>query len=127
MILIPQEKIDQYSARGWWGTRTINAHFRANVAAHPDRPAVVDACNRRDFTDGAPRRLTYAELDADVARMAQVLLDQGLARDDLVVVQLPNGVEQYAVYLACARLGLVVSPVPVQYREHELGDRKSTV
>ena len=37
-----------------------------------------------------------------------------------IVVQLPNCVEQFAVYLACARLGLIVSPVPVQYREHEL-------
>ena len=35
-------------------------------------------------------------------------------------MQLPNGVEQFVIYLACARLGIVVSPVPTQYREHEL-------
>ena len=120
MILVPQEKIDSYSARSWWGTRTLDEHFRANVAAHPNREAVVDAANRMEFTDGAPRRRTYAKLDAEVARMAQVLLDHGLARDDIIIVQLPNGIEQYVVYLACARLGLIVSPVPVQYREHEL-------
>ena len=35
-------------------------------------------------------------------------------------MMLPNCVEQFAVYLACLRLGVVVTPVPVQYREHEL-------
>ena len=40
--------------------------------------------------------------------------------DDIVCVQLPNCVELPAVYLACLRLGIVVTPVPVQYREHEL-------
>ena len=38
----------------------------------------------------------------------------------MVVVQLPNCVEQFIVYLACARLGIIVTPVPIQYREHEL-------
>ena len=42
----------------------------------------------------------------------------GLKRDDIVVVQLVNSVEQFAVYLACLRLGLIVSPVPVQYRKY---------
>ncbi len=120
MILVPQEKIERYTARGWWGTRTLDDCFRSHVAVHPQRQAVVDALNRQDFTDGAPRSLTYAELDAEVMRMAQVLLDHGLAKDDIVVVQLPNGVEQFVIYLACARLGAVVSPVPAQYREHEL-------
>jgi len=120
MILVPQERIDRYTERGWWGRRTLDDCFRSHVAARPQRQAVVDALNRQDFTDGAPRSLTYAELDAEVTRMAQVLLDHGLTKDDIVVVQLPNGVEQFVIYLACARLGIVVSPVPAQYREHEL-------
>lgn len=120
MILVPQEKIDHYTERGWWGARTLDDCFRSHVATHPRRQAVVDALNRQDFTDGAPQCLTYAELEGQVARMAQVLLDHGLTKDDIVVVQLPNGVEQFVIYLACARLGIVVSPVPAQYREHEL-------
>ncbi|MBL8385439.1 MAG: acyl--CoA ligase [Burkholderiales bacterium] len=121
MIVVPQEKIDLYTARGWWGTRTLYDGFAANAAAHPDREAVVDAPNRRQFSDQAPRRLTYGALAAEVERMAAVLLAHGIGKDDVVVVQLPNGVEQFVVYLACARLGVMVSPVPVQYREHELG------
>ena len=120
MIVVPQERIDRYTERGWWGTRTLDDCFRSHVATQPQRQAVVDALNRPDFTDGAPRSFTYALLEVEVMRMAQVLLDHGLVKDDIVIVQLPNGVEQFVIYLACARLGIVVSPVPAQYREHEL-------
>jgi acyl-CoA synthetase (AMP-forming)/AMP-acid ligase II len=65
--------------------------------------------------------LSWRELAQETDRLSLLLLQQGLRRDDIVVVHLPNGVEQYVVYLACARLGLIVTPVPVQYREHELG------
>ncbi|HJY39441.1 MAG TPA: class I adenylate-forming enzyme family protein, partial [Steroidobacteraceae bacterium] len=37
-----------------------------------------------------------------------------------LVTQLPNVVEYVAVYLACARLGVVISPVPMQFRRAEL-------
>ena len=36
------------------------------------------------------------------------------------MVQLPNVVELPLVYLAAARVGAIVSPLPVQYRQHEL-------
>ena len=120
MILASPERIAEYSARGWWGTRTLDEGFLDVVARHPQREAVVDAPNRELLTDGAPRRLSYAQLAAEVERMATVLHARGLQRDDIVLVQLVNSVEQFAVYLACMRLGIVVSPVPVQYREHEL-------
>jgi len=120
MILASPQRIAEYSARGWWGTRTLDEGFLEVVARHPQREAVVDAPNRELLTDGAPRRLTYAELAVEVERMAAVLHARGLRRDDIVIVQLVNSVEQFIVYLACMRLGLIVSPVPVQYREHEL-------
>ena len=120
MILASPERIAEFTARGWWGTRTLDEAFLDIVARHPGREAVVDPPNREALTDGAPRRLSYAQLADEVERMAAVLHAGGLKRDDIVVVQLVNSVEQFAVYLACLRLGLIVSPVPVQYREHEL-------
>lgn len=87
---------------------------------HPHTEAVVDACNRSDFAHGAPRRLSWDELGDEIDRFSILLHAQGLRRDDIVVLHLPNSVEQYLAYLACARLGLIVTPVPVQYREHEL-------
>ena len=120
MILAKPEHIAHYTAQGWWGTQTLDEQFRAVAARHPLREAVVDPPNRAQLTDGAPRRLRYADLASEVARMAGVLHAQGLRADDIVIVQLVNSVEQYSVYLACLRLGLIVSPVPVQYRAFEL-------
>jgi acyl-CoA synthetase (AMP-forming)/AMP-acid ligase II len=120
VILVKPEKIADYTARGWWGTQTLWDLFCVNLRTRPDAEAVVDAPNRLEFAHGAPRRLSWAQLATEVDSLCQVLLANHLQRDDVVVVQLPNCVEQFGVYLACARLGLIVSPVPVQYREHEL-------
>ena len=120
MILNPQERIDEYTSRGWWGTRRIEDWFDDNLRTRPDAEALVDAPNRADFIDGAPRRLTWRALAAEADMYATAFLELGLTGDDIVCVQLPNCVELPAVYLACLRLGIVVTPVPVQYREHEL-------
>jgi acyl-CoA synthetase (AMP-forming)/AMP-acid ligase II len=120
MILVSQERIEEYTSKGWWGTETLDGLFRRNVARHPDNVAVVDPANRSEITDGRPRRLTYSELDQSVNQLACCLLEKGLRRDDIIVVQLPNSVELVMVYLAANRLGLVVSPLPVQYREYEI-------
>ena len=55
-----------------------------------------------------------------VSRLAGVLLDEGLGQGDVLAVQLPNTVELAGVYLAAWRIGVIVSPLPVQYREHEI-------
>ena len=41
-------------------------------------------------------------------------------RDDILITQLPNIAEYPALYLAALRLGIIVSPVPMQFRRHEL-------
>ena len=120
MILVPKARIAEYSARGWWGRRRIHDVYAEALRAHPGTDALVDPPNRAEVVDGAPRRLTWRELDAEVLRFATLFLELGLAKDDIVCVQLPNCVELPAIYLACLKLGLIVTPVPVQYREHEL-------
>ncbi|MGV8995999.1 MAG: class I adenylate-forming enzyme family protein [Parvibaculaceae bacterium] len=122
MILASEDQIEDYTARGWWGTETLDEAFRHNAEAHPMRLAVADPLNRADIDGQSPRRLTYGELDNEVQRCATALLDFGLSKDDVVAVQLPNVVDLLVVFLACWRLGLIVSPVPVQWRAHELGD-----
>ncbi len=120
MILVKPDKIADYTARGWWGTETLWDLFCINLRTRPDAEAVVDAPNRAEFAHGTPRRLSWAQLAEEVDRFSLLLLAHNLRRDDVLVMQLPNCVEQFVVYLACARLGLIVTPVPVQYREHEL-------
>ena len=120
MILVSQEKIAEYTRRGWWGSKTLWDLFVDRSQERGDAEAVVDASNRSEFAHGAPRRLSWLQLAAEVDRFCLLLIENKVRKDEVVVVHLPNCVEQFVVYLACARLGIVVTPVPVQYREHEL-------
>jgi acyl-CoA synthetase (AMP-forming)/AMP-acid ligase II len=120
MILVAPDKIAEYTSHGWWGTQTLWDVFTKNLQERPDAEAVVDAPNRGEFAHGAPRRLCWRDLADEVDRLCLVLLEQDIRRDHIVVMMMPNCIEQFVLYLACARLGVVVTPVPVQYREHEL-------
>ncbi|ANY20238.1 Short-chain-fatty-acid--CoA ligase [Tsuneonella dongtanensis] len=120
MIVSPEARRRAYREAGWWGDKTLADLFFANAAAHPERVALVDAPNRGDFAFGDARRMTYAELAAEVERLAGALLEAGIGKDDVVVIQLPNISEFVALYFACATIGAIVSPVAIQYRSHEL-------
>ncbi len=120
MILAASDKIAEYTRKGWWGTTTLWDLFRQNLQERPQAEAVVDAFNRADFAHGAPQRLTWAQLADAVDRFSHLLLELDIRRDAVLLMQLPNCVEQFVVYMACARLGIMVTPVPTQYRENEL-------
>jgi acyl-CoA synthetase (AMP-forming)/AMP-acid ligase II len=120
MILESPERIAEYTARGWWGDKTLIDLFLENAVGSPDAVAVVDPPNRTALAPGDQQRLTYAELKTATDRLAQALLDAGVGRDDIVMVQLPNIVELVVVYLASARIGAILTPLPVQFRTHEL-------
>ena len=120
MLLVSQDQIQAYTEQGYWGTDTLDDLFRRNAAATPDVAALIDPPNRAELVGGQGQRFTYAELASTVDRLASGLLKLGLVKDDVIMVQLPNIVELPIVYLAAARLGLIVSPLPVQYRTHEL-------
>lgn len=120
MILVDQATIDDYVSRGWWGRKSIGEIFLDTAARQPGAFAVADTPNRAALFGGAPQRWSWGELRERVGRLAALLTAQGLHKDDILVVQLPNCVELHTVYLACALCGIVVSPVPMQYRAHEL-------
>ncbi|HSW17553.1 MAG TPA: class I adenylate-forming enzyme family protein [Ramlibacter sp.] len=120
MILVPQERIDDYVRKGWWGQETLAERFIATALRQPDALAVADPPNLAQICGQAPREWSWGDLLREVGRMAAFLHGQGLRRDDVVVAQLPNCVDLHALYLACAATGIVISPVPMQYRGHEL-------
>jgi acyl-CoA synthetase (AMP-forming)/AMP-acid ligase II len=120
MILSPEKQVQEYTARGWWGERTLIDLFLDTVERSADAMAVVDPPNRAALTPGEPLRLTYAAAKTATDRLANALLEAGVGKDDIVMVQLPNIVELVVTYLACARLGAILSPLPVQFRTHEL-------
>jgi acyl-CoA synthetase (AMP-forming)/AMP-acid ligase II len=120
MILVETERRREYHRQGWWGDITLWDHFERNLRERPDAEAVVDAPNRGEFAHGTPQRWTWTQLGEQVDRCCALLTEVGVERDQVLALQMPNTVEQFVVYLSCARLGVVVTPVPVQYREHEL-------
>src|SRR5690606_26404209 len=121
MIVVPAERIAAFKQKGWWGEVRIDDLFEKHVREKTDREACVDPVNCMDIIGREPRRLSWWQLEDLVGRYTAVLTAHGLRKDDALVVQLPNTVDLPAIYLACARLGIIVSPAPVQYREHELG------
>ena len=121
MIVVTQEKITQYTQAGWWGERTMGELFIDTALRQPELLAVADPPNRPAILGDAAKRWTWGELLSQVGRYCAFFAEQGVQKDDVIVVQMPNCVEMHAIYLACAVNGVVVSPVPMQYRAHELG------
>jgi acyl-CoA synthetase len=118
--LHPAERIREYRDKGYWNDDMIDALFLARVAQFGAIPAVVDPLNRDTLMDGPACTLTWPELDEEVSRLAQVLLDEGIGAGDVVGVQLPNTIEIVVAFLAIVRIGAIVAPFPVQYRAYEL-------
>jgi hypothetical protein len=102
------------------GAISLDGLFRANAAARPDAPALIDPANRASFTDGTPLRLTYAQLDERVARLADRLASFGMPAGSVVAVQLPNIAESIISLLAVLRAGMVAVPVPTLWGRSEL-------
>ncbi len=120
MILHAPDRIAAYTANGWWGTTTIDDLFRAQVGYAPDKEALIDPVNRTSFTEGAPQRYTYADVERAVNRVAAALVGAGIGKDSVVGIQLPNTADLVIAYLAIARIGAIATPFPIQYREYEL-------
>ena len=111
MILDAHDRVAEYTAAGIWGNETLMDLVIDTAALTPDAEALVDPPNRAELMPGEPRRLTYRERVTQVDNLAAALLGAGLRKDDVLMVQLPNTVEIVEVLLACARLGVICSPV----------------
>lgn len=121
MQTTPRHLIERYVEQGFWGSETLTTLFDEARERAPEALALVDPPDRNAIAFGRPRRLTYSEVDTAAGRLSAQLHDGGLRQGDRVIVQLPNICELVVFYLAAARLGVVVSPVPIQYGAHELG------
>jgi 4-coumarate--CoA ligase len=81
-----------------------------------------------DGTTGA--RLTYAELDNRIRRLAGGLLERGLAKGEVVAIMAPNCPDYAVVFHGVAMAGGVVTTINPTYTErevhHQLNDAKAT-
>src|SRR3954468_23628954 len=91
---------------------TIGANLERTVARVGDRDAVVSC--QQDV------RLSYAELDAAVDRLACGLIAAGVAKGDRVGIWAPNCVEWVLVQFATAKAGAILVNINPAYRTHEV-------
>ena len=73
-----------------------------------------------DLPDGRAGQLTFGELAERSDRVARLLLARGFGTGDRLGIFLANRVEFIDLLLASLRLGVIVVPINILYREREL-------
>ena len=101
---------------GTAATATLDTLFRRMATRTPHAIALADPPNREDFTDGPPRRFTYAETDGFISAIASQLRKLGLHTDAIVGIQLPNTAESVLTLLGVLRAGMIAAPLPLLWR-----------
>ncbi|MDF1831146.1 MAG: AMP-binding protein [Porticoccaceae bacterium] len=114
--IIPQQRIDDMRAGGWWKDDNLLDHFDAALETCPDAIAIVDYRTE----SGEKIILTYRQLAERSERVAVALAHYGIEKQDIVSFQLPNWWEFVVINLACLRIGAVSNPLMPIFREHEL-------
>ena len=83
-----------------------------------------------DLADGTRGTFTFGQLEDRSNRLAHALAARSLQRGDRIAFFLANRVEIIDLWLAAVKLGLIVVPINVLYRERELrhilGDAEPT-
>jgi acyl-CoA synthetase (AMP-forming)/AMP-acid ligase II len=105
-------RIDRAEARlqSRVAAETLDARLRAQAAAYPDRPAVLDDAGT----------LSYRELDAQVSGVAAALQRHGVIPGEHVALLLGNGRECLVAYFGAVRAGAVPVPLHLQLTAEEL-------
>jgi acyl-CoA synthetase (AMP-forming)/AMP-acid ligase II len=98
------------------GAVSISELFHYAARRRPEALALADPANRSDFTDGKPRRLSYADADRTVAAIAARLRGMGLPTDAVIGIQMPNTVENILATLGVLRAGMIAAPLPLLWR-----------
>ena len=90
--------------------------FDRSLLGRRDEPALE--C---DGPAGERLSFTFGELDARSNRLAHAIANRGLTRGDRLAFYLANRVEIIDLWLACTKLGVIVVPINILYREREIG------
>ncbi len=99
-----------FVARGWWRDDTLTGWLARHAAERPDAPALAHG---NDV-------ISWRALHARTERLAGALAAAGVAKGEVVAVQLPNVAEFVIAYLAICRLGAVLSTIHMPYRAAEI-------
>src|SRR5208282_2719117 len=102
--------IERFTKSGDWRDATFYDLLSAAAQRHPERDAIVDAKGR----------VSYGKLKENVERTAAFLKHHGIARGQVVTIQLPNWVEFAYVFFALELLGAVANKISPDFRSREV-------
>ncbi len=94
---------------GTWRV-TISNSWDLNAIEVPTKDAIEDQT----------ATLNWANAKQWIDRVALSLVEAGIGRDEVVVVQLPNSVELHLLRVACEKAGILCVPVLSNMREAEM-------
>ena len=101
---------EEYIKKGYWQRPTLSEIWDRNARDYPDKEAIVDS----------KTRLTWAEAKKWIDRMALRLVELGLKKDDVIVIQLPNCVELWLLRVALEKAGVFYVPALRTLRHGEM-------
>lgn len=83
-----------------------------NIGFIPTKTARLDPGREALIDVHSGRRISFGELEENVCRLANALVDQiGLSKGDRVAVLSKNAIEYMEIYYACARVGMIAQPI----------------
>lgn len=88
---------------------TVGTALRQTAARLPHKAALVDM----------NERVTFAQLDQDVDCIARGLLACGVRRGDTVALWMANSPAWVRIWMAAARIGVILVPINTRYKAHE--------
>ena len=106
----------------WFADGVLNASANCldrHLPARADRPAIL----WEGDDPSESRSISYAELHAEVCRLANGLASLGVGKGDRVTIYLPMVPEAAVAMLACARLGAIHSVVFAGFPPKSLAGR----
>jgi acyl-CoA synthetase len=100
----------EYRRRGWWSDGTLADHVARHARERAGDAAYITPLGR----------LSWSEYDRASDRLAQALVNLGLARGTRVAVQLPDGAAVHVALLACEKAGAIAVGIGARAGEREL-------
>ncbi len=82
------------------------------AAKHPDKTFLLSEADGRSWT--------YLEFNKAVNRAANLLLENGIKKGDVVSLLLPNSAEYVIAYFACFKIGAIAGPVNSLLKSEEI-------
>jgi len=110
---VTEKQIVDYTRKGMWDDMAMNDYLDRWARSFPEKDALIEI--------NTSKRITWAQYKILSDRLSLNFTEMGINKGDLVLVQIPNSIEFCLINLALARIGAVMVPVVMPWREHELG------